>query len=126
MMSHMAFREDMHDESVVLRLAREVGSTDVLQMLYILSAADLAAVGPKVLNDWKLELADRSLLPHAQPPDRRIGVARRQNMIDERREAIRKRAAEWAGFLVGQTDRGVARQLSASCLRVGLRDVSNN
>ncbi len=56
MMSHMAFREDLHDESIVLRLAREVGTTDVLQMLYILSCADLAAVGPKVLNDWKLEL----------------------------------------------------------------------
>ncbi len=56
MMSHMAFREDTHDESVVLRLAREVGTTDVLQMLYLLSCADLAAVGPKVLNDWKLEL----------------------------------------------------------------------
>jgi [protein-PII] uridylyltransferase len=56
LMPHMAFREDMRDESVVLRLAREVGSPDVLQMLYILSCADLAAVGPKVLNDWKLEL----------------------------------------------------------------------
>ncbi len=56
LMNHMAFREDMRDESVVLRLAREVGSPDVLQMLYLHSCADLAAVGPDVLNDWKLEL----------------------------------------------------------------------
>ena len=56
LMSHMAFREDMRDESVVLRLAREVGSPDVLQMLYLHACADLAAVGPDVLNDWKLEL----------------------------------------------------------------------
>jgi len=56
LMSHMAFREDMRDESVVLRLAREVGSPDVLQMLYLHACADLAAVGPAVLNDWKLEL----------------------------------------------------------------------
>ncbi|MHB8969276.1 MAG: [protein-PII] uridylyltransferase [Pirellulaceae bacterium] len=56
LMIHMAFREDMRDESVVLRLAREVGSPDVLQMLYLHSCADLAAVGPDVLNDWKLEL----------------------------------------------------------------------
>ena len=46
----------MRDESVVLRLAREVGSPDVLQMLYLHACADLAAVGPGVLNDWKLEL----------------------------------------------------------------------
>ncbi|MHB8954157.1 MAG: [protein-PII] uridylyltransferase [Pirellulaceae bacterium] len=56
LMIHMAFREDMYDDTVVLRLAREVGSPDVLQMLYLHSCADLAAVGPDVLNDWKLEL----------------------------------------------------------------------
>lgn len=56
LLSHIAFREDMRDESVVLRLAREVGSPDVLQMLYVHACADLAAVGPDVLSDWKLEL----------------------------------------------------------------------
>ncbi len=56
MMSHMAFREDMRDASVALRLARAAGSPDVLQMLYVQACADLAAVGPGVLNDWRLEL----------------------------------------------------------------------
>ncbi len=56
LMPHTAFRQDMRDESVAVRLAIEVGSPDVLQMLYILSCADLAAVGPGVLNEWKLEL----------------------------------------------------------------------
>ena len=56
LMNHMAFREDMRDVSVVMRLARETGSPEVLQMLYLHSCADLAAVGPDVLNDWKLEL----------------------------------------------------------------------
>ena len=39
LMNHMAFREDMRDDSVVMRLAREVGSPDVLQMLYLHSCA---------------------------------------------------------------------------------------
>jgi [protein-PII] uridylyltransferase len=56
LMNHMAFREDLRDVSVIMRLARETGSPDVLQMLYLHSCADLAAVGPDVLNDWKLEL----------------------------------------------------------------------
>lgn len=56
LMTHLALREDMLDDSVVLRLAREVGSPEVLQMLYIHSCADLSAVGPKVLNEWKLDL----------------------------------------------------------------------
>lgn len=56
LMSHLAQRRDIHDASVVVQFAVEVGSTDVLQMLYLLTCADLAAVGPGVLNAWKLEL----------------------------------------------------------------------
>jgi [protein-PII] uridylyltransferase len=41
---------------VVVDLAVQVGSPEVLQMLYVLTCADLAAVGPGVLNDWKLDL----------------------------------------------------------------------
>lgn len=55
-MSHLAFRRDLNDEQVVVRFAVEVGSPEVLQMLYLVTAADLAAVGPGVLNQWKLEL----------------------------------------------------------------------
>lgn len=56
LMSHLAFRRDLHDEQVVVKFAIEVGSPEVLQMLYLLTAADLAAVGPGVLNQWKTEL----------------------------------------------------------------------
>lgn len=55
-MTHMALWRDVDDEQTVLSLALEVGTPEVLQMLYIHSAADLAAVGPGVLNDWKLDL----------------------------------------------------------------------
>jgi len=36
-----------------------VGSPEVLKMLFILTCADLAAVGPGVLNEWKLSLLTR-------------------------------------------------------------------
>ena len=55
-MSHLAFRRDTSDEQLVVRFAVEVGSPEVLQMLFVLTAADLAAVGPGVLNDWKAEV----------------------------------------------------------------------
>ena len=55
-MSHLAFRRDTSDEQVILRFAVDVGSPEVLRMLFVLTAADLAAVGPGVLNDWKLEV----------------------------------------------------------------------
>jgi [protein-PII] uridylyltransferase len=87
LMSHMAFREDTHDDSIVLRLAREVGSTDVLQMLFVLSAADLAAVGPKVLNDWKLELLTELYLRT------RAQLTGEQESLDAQQEADRRRSA---------------------------------
>jgi [protein-PII] uridylyltransferase len=59
MMAHLAFRRDTGDNQLVLRFAVEVGSAEVLEMLFVLTAADLAAVGPGVLNAWKVEvLAD--------------------------------------------------------------------
>ncbi len=55
-MSHLAFWRDPNDESIILQFVREVGSPEYLKMLYVLTAADLAAVGPGVLNPWKLEI----------------------------------------------------------------------
>jgi [protein-PII] uridylyltransferase len=58
-MSHLAFRRDTSDEQLVVRFAVEVGSPDVLEMLFVLTAADIAAVGPGTLTQWKIEvLAD--------------------------------------------------------------------
>ncbi len=55
-MSHLAFRRDTSDPQVILKFAREVGSPEVLSMLYVLTCADLSAVGPGVFNDWKAEV----------------------------------------------------------------------
>jgi [protein-PII] uridylyltransferase len=55
-MSHLAQQHDIHDENVVVPFAVEVGSLVNLQMLFLLTLADLAAVGPGVLNEWKEQL----------------------------------------------------------------------
>ena len=55
-MAHLAFRHNLSDPSVVVPFAVEVGRLDWLRMLYVLTLADLAAVGPKVLNSWKFDL----------------------------------------------------------------------
>ncbi len=56
LMSHLAFRRDTSDESFIIDFATEVGSAENLRMLYIMTAADLAAVGPDVLNPWKVDV----------------------------------------------------------------------
>lgn len=55
-MSNVAQWRDVDNEHEVAQFAYEVGSPERLQMLYVLTAADLDAVGPGVLNDWKVKL----------------------------------------------------------------------
>lgn len=55
-MCDVAFRHDLNNESVILSFAAQVGSIEVLQLMFVHTCADLAAVGPGTLNDWKLEL----------------------------------------------------------------------
>ena len=56
MMAHLALRRDISDESVVAQFAADVGRPDYLQMLFVLTCADLTAVGPDVLSGWKRNL----------------------------------------------------------------------
>lgn len=55
-LSHLAFRRDTSDEQLLLRFAVEVGTPERLRMLYLLTVADLAAVGPGVRTPWKDEI----------------------------------------------------------------------
>lgn len=55
-MAHIAFRRDITDPATLLQFAHSVGSPDLLQMLYVLTAADVTAVGPGAWTDWKAEL----------------------------------------------------------------------
>jgi [protein-PII] uridylyltransferase len=56
MLNHLAFRRDNSDQAILLEVASEIGSPANLSMLFVLSCADLAAVGPGVMNQWKLEV----------------------------------------------------------------------
>ncbi len=66
LMATLAFRRDTTDPEVLLNFNYEVGSPDALRMLYVMTAADISAVGPGVWNDWKAELLaalyDRSMI----------------------------------------------------------------
>lgn len=55
-MSHLTFRRDTSDVRLLEAFARQVGSVERLRMLFVLSCADLAAVGPEVLTEWKRDV----------------------------------------------------------------------
>jgi [protein-PII] uridylyltransferase len=56
LMTHTAFRRDLEDEKTILGFAQTMGSVNNLKMLYLLTYADLRAVGPEVWNPWKASL----------------------------------------------------------------------
>ncbi len=55
-MSETAQKRDISDPRTVVKFARLVGSLERLRLLYILTVADIKAVGPAVWNAWKGQL----------------------------------------------------------------------
>jgi [protein-PII] uridylyltransferase len=56
LMAHTAFRRDPYDDKVLITFARAVGTPETLRKLYLLTGADIAAVGPETLTKWKESL----------------------------------------------------------------------
>lgn len=55
-MAHIALRRDLNEPHLIANFAAEVESLDTLNMLLLLTYADLNAVGPGVWSDWKATL----------------------------------------------------------------------
>jgi [protein-PII] uridylyltransferase len=53
LMAHLSQRRDIREPRLAKYFASQVGSLDVLNMLFVLTYADLNAVGPTVWTDWK-------------------------------------------------------------------------
>jgi [protein-PII] uridylyltransferase len=56
LMAHLAFRRDTSDAKLLADFARQVGTPEVLRMLFVLTAADIASVGPETWTSWKSEV----------------------------------------------------------------------
>ncbi len=107
LMSHLSQRRDIHDVDVVVQFAVDVGSLEVLQMLYVLTCADLMAVGPGVLNGWKRDLLAQLYL-HARDCLAGDGAATGfDERLAQRRQEVRAcvrddaHADWWMGQLAG-------------------------
>ncbi len=108
LMAHTAFRRDPYDEKVVLTFARAVATPEVLRKMLVLTAADIAAVGPGMLTKWKesllIELYLRALPELSGEGETMFGAERLNRVAKEiAREAARqaRRAkADESGFRV--------------------------
>ncbi|MCU1265459.1 MAG: protein-P-II uridylyltransferase [Acidobacteria bacterium] len=55
-MAHLAQRRDLNEPQVIADFAAQIGSIKALNMLLLLTYADLKAVGPGVWTEWKASL----------------------------------------------------------------------
>jgi [protein-PII] uridylyltransferase len=58
LMAHLSQRRDLREPRLVKHLARQGENLDVLNMLFLLTYADLNAVGAGVWSDWKGDLLE--------------------------------------------------------------------
>jgi [protein-PII] uridylyltransferase len=96
-MSHLAFRRDTSDDQLVVRFAVDVGSPEVLDMLFVLTAADFASVGPGVWDNWKAEVVADLYSRTMQRLAGDAPAADSAERIEVRRAAVRE-------HLVGEAD----------------------
>src|SRR6185295_15804328 len=112
-MSHLAQHRDTEDPQLVREFARLVGSVDNLKMLYVLTFADMRAVGPKVWNNWRdtllgeLYLRAQALFEQGQLTDEEAG-AHAERIRQRLRTAIDEaRRPAFDQFLAGMPERYV-------------------
>jgi [protein-PII] uridylyltransferase len=98
LMAHTAFRRDPYDEKVLLTFARAVATPEVLRKLLVLTAADIAAVGPGVLTKWKesllIELYLRTLPEVSGERDAAHGPERLRRLANDVAREAAARAGE--------------------------------
>ena len=87
LMAHTAFRRDPYDQNVLLPFAKKVETPEVLRMLLVLTAADIAAVGPGVLTKWKesllVQLYRRTLPVVSGEQDETVGPECLKELVSE-------------------------------------------
>ena len=54
--AHISQRRDLNDEKMIAQFARQMESSENLKMLYLLTVADVRAVGSDVWSSWKAAL----------------------------------------------------------------------
>lgn len=85
LMAHISQRRDLHDDQMIVDFAKQMGMSENLKMLYLITYADLRAVGPDVWTGWK-GLLLRELYEKAY-----MVLERGDFLLERRSEKVRNR-----------------------------------
>ncbi|MBT3181741.1 MAG: [protein-PII] uridylyltransferase [Deltaproteobacteria bacterium] len=90
-MAKIAFKRDISDINLLNRFAQSFKSPEILSILYILTYADIKAIGPNVWNEWKGSLLS-DLYRNTLDSMREGGITtegRRSETAHKKREALK-------------------------------------
>jgi len=92
-MAHISQRRDLHDDRLISQFAQTMQMSENLHMLYLLTFADIKAVGPDVWSEWKGRLLGELY-------EKTYEVLERGNFSAEKRsEKVRNRKRKVVGLL---------------------------
>lgn len=106
LMSHTAQRRDLSDPQVIRQFAQELGDTETLDMLLVLTYCDQMGVGPGVWTPWK-----RALLLQLHEDARR--VLEREDIQGLQRSRIRSQKGRIRKRMAGLQDEAVLERFLA-------------
>ena len=97
-MSHISQRRDLEDAALIEAFAREVGTAERLEMLYLLTYADMSSVSQENWTRWKANLL-RTLYEktHATMLAEGLGAPEHARSVEARRQRLVDRLASLAG-----------------------------
>lgn len=111
-MAHISQRRDLHDDALIGQFAREMGMSENLRMLFLLTVADIKAVGPDVWSAWKGLLLEELY-------EKTFDVLERGDFyLESRSERIRNRKRRVVKILKGEySERAVKERLNLMSMR---------
>ncbi|MFM2042171.1 MAG: protein-P-II uridylyltransferase [Pseudomonadota bacterium] len=95
LMSHVAFKRDVDDDTTVRQFVEIVQSPERLKLLLCLTVADIRAVGPGRWNGWKATLLRRLYRRAEEMMSGTIGDEGREHRLSAARAALRRELADW-------------------------------
>jgi [protein-PII] uridylyltransferase len=99
-MAHISQRRDLTDMKMIGQFAELMGMSENLRMLYLLTFADLRAVGPDVWSEWKGQLLQELY-------ETTYDVLEKGNFFQEKRsEKVRNRRRKVREELIGEFPEG--------------------
>jgi [protein-PII] uridylyltransferase len=99
LMHRLATRRDIHDPKLVLEFAHTLGSPEVLNLLYVLTFADLNATNPVLWNSWQDMLLGELYVLATEAFERDLAEMPEQS---GRADRVRARVAEAVGAAGGR------------------------